>query len=224
MTTGQRAFIFDMDGTIVDNMAWHARVWVDVLAGEGLEITPEEFNRQTAGKTNPVLLRQMLGELSDEQVAVFAARKEERYRELFRPHLRPIPGLITFLERSRALGIRLALATSAGRANIAYILEGIGAEGLFDAVVSGEELTHSKPHPEIFLASAAKLGVPPERCVAFEDALAGIESARRAGMPVVAITTSIPAPEALRLEGVVRAEADFAGMDPADLQLAADER
>jgi beta-phosphoglucomutase family hydrolase len=217
MTTGPQAFIFDMDGTIVDNMGWHTRVWIDILAGEGVTIAPEEFHRQTAGKTNPVLLRQMLGDLSDEQVADIAARKEVRYRELFRPHLRPVPGLIAFLERSRALGLRLALATSAGRANIAFVLEGIGAEGLFDAVVSGEELTHSKPHPEIFLTSAAKLGVPPERCVAFEDAPAGIESARRAGMWVVAITTSLTAGEALREEGVARAEADFTALDPAEL-------
>lgn len=220
MTTAPQAFIFDMDGTIVDNMGWHARVWADILAGEGVMITPEEFNRQTAGKTNPVLIRQMLGELSDEQVAAFAERKEARYRELFRPHLKAIAGLLPFVERARALGIPLALATSAGRANIAYILAGIGAEALFDAVVSGEELTHSKPHPEIFLTAAAKLGVPPARCLAFEDAPAGIESARRAGMPVVAITTTIPAAEALGLAGVVRAEADFMALDPATLRLA----
>lgn len=217
MTAAPQALIFDMDGTIVDNMGWHARVWVDMLAGEGLALSPEEFNRQTAGKTNPVLLRQLLGELSDEQVASFAERKEVRYRELFRPHLKPLPGLLPFLERARALGLRLALATSAGRANIAYVLEGIGAVGLFDAVVSGEELTRSKPHPEIFLAAAAKLGVPPAQCVAFEDAPAGIESARRAGMRVVALTTTLPAAEALGLEGVARAEADFSAMDPADL-------
>ncbi|MBC8077221.1 MAG: beta-phosphoglucomutase family hydrolase [Chloroflexales bacterium] len=220
MTTAPGAFIFDMDGTIVDNMGWHAHVWVDMLADEGLIITPEEFNRQTAGKTNPVLLRQMLGELSDEQVAAFAERKEVRYRELFRPHLKAIAGLIPFVERARALSIPLALATSAGRANIAYILAGIGAETLFDAVVSGEELTHSKPHPEIFLTAAAKLGVPPARCLAFEDALAGIESARRAGMPVVVITTTISATEALGLAGVVQAQADFTALDPATLQLA----
>ena len=221
MTATPQAFVLDMDGTIVDNMGWHARVWVDLLAGEGMTVTPEEFNRQTAGKTNPVLLRQMLGELTDEQVAAYAERKEARYREMFRPHLAPLPGLLPFLERSRALGIRLALATSAGRANIAYVLEGIGAAALFDAVVSGEELTHSKPHPEIFLTAAARLGVPPTNCVAFEDAPAGIEAARRAGMPVVVLTTSIPASEALMLEGVMRAEADFREMDPANVLIQA---
>jgi beta-phosphoglucomutase family hydrolase len=217
MTTTPQAFIFDMDGTIVDNMAWHTRVWLDILAGEGVPITPEEFHRQTAGKTNAVLLRQVLGDLSDEQVVALAARKEEKYRELFRPHLQPVPGLVPFLERSRALGVQVALATSAGCANIAYVLEGLGAEKLFDAVVSGEELTHSKPHPEIFLTAAAKLGVPPARCVAFEDAPAGIEAARRAGMRVVAVTTSLSAEEALREEGVIRAECDFTAIEPAEL-------
>jgi beta-phosphoglucomutase len=111
----------------------------------------------------------------------------------------------------------VALATSGGWSNIAYVLGGIGGEGLFDAVVSGEDVTHSKPHPEIFLTAAARLGVAPERCVAFEDAPAGIESARRAGMPVVAITTTIPAAEAVLLPGVVLAAADFTALDPTNL-------
>jgi beta-phosphoglucomutase family hydrolase len=209
------AFIFDMDGTMVDNMEFHGRAWVEFLAQLGIEMDAEEFLRRTSGMTNARILRSILGpHLSIREVAAYAARKEALYRELYRPYLRPVPGLRSFLAQTRRLDIPLALATSAGWENIAFVLEGLGLTSAFQAVVDADAVERGKPHPEMFLTAAARLGVPPEGCVVFEDSRAGLEAARRAGMAAVALSTTHPPAELGRLPGVVRVVDDFWGLDP----------
>jgi beta-phosphoglucomutase family hydrolase len=185
-----KAFLFDMNGTLIDDMAYHGETWVQVLAENGVEISAEEFLRRTAGWKNPEILRHLIREdLTDAEVLTLADHKETLYRDVYRPHLKPIDGLVDFLEQVKGMGIKMALATSAPKANIDFVLDGLNLHPYFDAVVGGEDITHGKPHPEIFLTSAHRLGVAPEECIVFEDAHAGIEAARRAGMQVVVITT-----------------------------------
>lgn len=211
------AFILDMDGTIVDNIPFHVRSWLALLHELGVSITEDEFIQRMIGKTNAETLRELVAaDLSDDQIAAYAARKEALYRELYRPHLRPVPGLRPFLRDARRLGIPLALATSAPPENIAFVLGGLGIAGYFQAVIGADRVSRGKPHPDLFLAAAGDLGVPPARCLVFEDSLMGLEAARRAGMPAVAVATTLHAAELAGVPGVVQIVQDLA-LDPATL-------
>jgi HAD superfamily hydrolase (TIGR01509 family) len=128
--------------------------------------------------------------------------------------LRAIAGLPGFLEQARRLGVPLALATSAGKVNIEYTLTGTGLKAYFDVLVGGEEVQHGKPDPEIFLMAAQRLGIPPQRCLVFEDALLGVEAACRAGMKAIAITTTIPAKDFVGVCPVLEIAGDFLDLRP----------
>ncbi len=204
------AYIFDMDGTLVDNMPFHTRAWVKLLAGYGLEISPDEFMRDTSGKINGEILRQYVHpQMSDAEILEAGERKEDHYRELYAPHLAPVAGLKEFLEKAKAEGKKLALGTAANEKNIEFILGRLGLETVFDAVVGNHLVPVGKPFPDIFLKCAELLGVPPQSCLVFEDAPAGIEAARRAGMKAAVVTTSLAAPEVQGIPHVIAVEPDF---------------
>jgi beta-phosphoglucomutase len=120
---------------------------------------------------------------------------EAAYRELYLPERAPAKGLLDFLKGARAGGYRIGLGTGSKDDNVSFILDGLGLRPWFDAVVDGGMVTKGKPDPQTFLILAEKLGAAPENCVVFEDSLLGEEAARRAGMAVVAITTSHRADE-----------------------------
>jgi beta-phosphoglucomutase family hydrolase len=210
-------FIFDMDGTLVDNMRFHTRAWTQMLTENGLEEDPHDFLVKTAGKTNREIIPEYFGDISDAEIARLGGRKEELYREFFRPERKTIKGALDFLEKARKLEIRLAVATSAPDENVEFILGGLGLRRFFQAVTTADDVENGKPHPESFLTSAAKLGIQPENCLVFEDALNGFEAAQRAGMKAVGITTVNP-PETVReLPSVIAVGADFAHLDPQEL-------
>lgn len=207
------ALIFDMDGTVVDNMAFHNQTWIELLAGHGVHTEVGAFFRATAGMTNPTIFRHYFGDqLSEIEISELSAEKESIYRDRYRLHVQPMPGLIELLTTAKAHGVPTGLATSAPQDNIDFILDGAGLGLLFDCVVGAHDVTRSKPDPEIYLVAAKKLGVSPEACIAFEDAPMGIESAVRAGMHVVVITTVLSAEEARELNGVKETAPDFRGL------------
>jgi beta-phosphoglucomutase family hydrolase len=188
------AYIFDMDGTLVNNMGVHADVWTELLASLGHPTERETFIHRTIGKVNSEILREFVSpDLSDAEIATLSRRKEELYRQRFRPLLKEVPGLHRYLELVAAQGIPMALATSAGRENVNYVLEGLGIQAFFRVQVTADEVINGKPDPEIFLKAAGELEVAPEKCLVFEDSPSGLEAARRAGMPAVALTTTYPA-------------------------------
>lgn len=208
------ALIFDMDGTIVHNMPTHNQAWHDTLAEAGVQIDLDEFNRATTGKKTPEILRMMLGpQLSDAEVAYWGERKESLYRERFACCREPLPGLLHLLEQAHTLGLPMAVASAAPPDNIPFILDELDLRRHFQAVVGGQDVQHGKPNPEIFLKSARILGVEPARCLVFEDALAGIEAARRAGMDAVMICTTIDAQEVAGQLHVLCAVPDFTELD-----------
>jgi len=186
--------VFDLDGTLTDNMALHQRSFDTFAARHGLpSITPAQ-RRALDGKRNRDIFPILFGRgLTDETLAAYAQEKEATYRELSRGRLQPVRGLRELLDVLARLKIGAAVATSAPDANVIHTLRELGLEGAFAAIAKSDELPHGKPFPDVFLAAAERLGVDPHRCIAFEDAPIGIEAARRAGMTCVASTTTFSA-------------------------------
>jgi beta-phosphoglucomutase family hydrolase len=209
------AFIFDMDGTLVDNMAFHAQSWQALLDELGLHLRAADLLKKVAGMPNDKTLRHILGpQPSNAQIRDYAERKEVLYRSLYGPHLKLIDGAADFIARARRLGLPLAVATSADRRNIEFVLGGLGVLDSFQAVVGAEDIVRGKPYPEIFLTAAARLGVPADTCVVFEDSLAGIEAAHRAGSRVVAVTTTLGPSAFQGLPGIAGIIEDYVDLDP----------
>lgn len=204
------ALIFDMDGTMIDNMAVHNRIWLEFLTEMGGQPDPLTFNERTAGMTNPEIVRMFLGaSYSEEEAQRIAEEKEVRYRRCFKDEVSPMPGLLDLMHVARQAGMKLAVATAAPPGNVHFVLGTLGLEDYFDAVVNGAEVVKGKPDPEIFLKTAAKVGAEPSACLVFEDSRLGLEAARRAGMRSVMVTTSIPASQAAEIPGVWKAITDF---------------
>lgn len=211
------AFIFDMDGTLVDNMHVHVEAWRRLLEENGLEMVEHDFLVRTAGKTNREIMPTVFGDISDERITQLADRKESLYREAYLPIRRPIDGVVDFLSAARELRIKTAVATAAADPNMRFILDGLELRQYFDAVTTASEVKQGKPDPAMFLVSAAKLGVEPANCIVFEDAIGGFEAAHRAGMVSIGITTVNSAADVLECDSVVEAHADFTVIEPADL-------
>jgi beta-phosphoglucomutase family hydrolase len=210
-----RAFLFDMDGTLLDNMAVHMQIWVEFLAGKGVKIGVEQFNKFAAGRTNAEILRELVGpHLTEEEIFTLSDQKEELYRAHFRPLMKPAEGLVVFLEKARSGGVAMAVASSAGCENIRFHLQGLGLEGYFSILVGSEDIKNGKPDPEIFLKAAERLGVAPDDCLVFEDTPAGLEAAHRAGMSAIALTATYPQERLASLPAVLRVEPDFCELDP----------
>lgn len=212
------AFIFDMDGTLVDNARYHTQAWRQLLAERGVHLTAEEFHHWSSGKTNWQILRHVLGpKVPEKEIVELAERKEVMYRAAYAPHRRKVTGLDRFLREASCLGVPMAVATSAGRTNIRFILDDLGIVSHFRAIVSGEEIVRGKPDPEVYVLAAQRLGVSPDACLVFEDSPGGIEAANGAGMKVVAIATSLSSRALGGLPGVVRVVQDFSALRPASL-------
>jgi beta-phosphoglucomutase len=202
------AFIFDIDGTLVDSMDAHTQAWLSFLEQKGAQMPGADARRLLVGRTTRDILIQVFGDgLSEAEIETLTEEKESLYRQLYLPKLAPLPGLLDFLERSHLLGIPLAVASSAHKPNIDYTLDGLGIRAYFKEIIGEEQVEHPKPDPEIYLTTAARLGVPPSRCIVFEDSAVGIRAARGAGMRVVGVATTLEA-EVLRrdfpLEAVIR--------------------
>jgi HAD superfamily hydrolase (TIGR01509 family) len=213
------AAIFDLNGTLIDDMRAHGRAWSQVVRELGVEVAPERFERELAGMKHGETFAAVLGrELPAAEVQRLAARKEALYREIYRPDLHLVAGARELIARLRAAGARTALATAAPRENRDFALDGLGIRGLFDAVIGEEKAARGKPAPDLYLAAADALGVPPARCFAFEDAVNGVRSAVAAGMRVAAVLTTTPE-DALRAAGAEFVLRDFAHL-PAGLEAA----
>lgn len=213
----KRAFIFDMDGTIVDNMHVHTKAWGQLLAENGIEMNAHEFLVKTAGQTNREIMPKVFGDISEERITELALRKEALYREMFLPVRKPVDGLIEFLEKSKDLGIKMAVATAAGIANMEFILDGLDLRKYFQTVTTAADVKRGKPDPEIFLKSAEKLDVQPKNCIVFEDAIGGFQAAYRAEMKSIGIATVNSIEDILKLDSVVEAHKDFTEINPQNL-------
>ena len=186
-----RAVIFDLDGTLVDNMAWHTRAFDAFLARRGREPLSMDWRRRIDGKRNSEIFPMLFDEaLTIEQLRAYEEEKEGMYRTLSRGELRAVAGAVALLERLEAAGIPVAVATSAPAANVEHTLREIGLAVRIDVIARGDQVPRGKPAPDVFLHAARLLDVPPAGCLAFEDAPIGVTAAKAAGMRCVAITST----------------------------------
>ena len=185
------ALIFDMDGTMVDSMPFHAKSWGEFTRRHGIAMDVDEVLRRTTGRNGIECMHELFGrQLPDEEALKLVAQKEDIYRELFAPVFAEVRGFRAFARQAAQRGLKLAVGTAGDRHNIEFVLSRLQLEPAPLAVVGGDEGLPGKPEPAIFLEAARRIGVAPSQCIVFEDAPLGIEAARRAGMRAVAICTT----------------------------------
>jgi len=209
---GTRAVIFDMDGVLVDSNAHHRGAWRALL--DELDVAPAlpEFWRLTIGRPSTEAVPLLLGRAVDiAEAHRLADRKLEHYRRLSRHGLPAVRGVANFIDELAAQSVPCAVATSATRADTDQLLSRLGLLERFAALVTAEDVRRGKPDPEVYLRAAGAIGIEPSDCLVFEDAVVGVQAARRAGMRVIGVTTAHSEAE-LRAAGVERVVEDFEGV------------
>ena len=198
---GRFGVIWDMDGVLVDTGELHYQTWNEILPSYGIPFSRQRF-RLTFGMNNQGFLEYMAGKKLDPGfVREIANRKESRFRELINGSIQPLPGVVDWLTRLRSQGVRQAVASSAPQANVDVLLAVLKISDFFQAAISASEMP-GKPDPAVFLQAARLIGLSPASCVVVEDAIPGVQAARRAGMACIAVTTT-NSPDALANANVV---------------------
>jgi HAD superfamily hydrolase (TIGR01509 family) len=181
-----KGLLFDMDGTLVDNLAYHFAAFDAYAKREGFTLL-EPVSLKINGMHSNDIFPMLLGE---EVVAEYGldrlnCEKEVVYREMYRPNIKPIAGIIELLKATKAAGVKCAIGSSGCRENVEMIIEGLGIADLIDVSISGSDVTHGKPHPEIFIKAYEALGLKPEECIVVEDAITGIKAGWLRGASVL---------------------------------------
>jgi beta-phosphoglucomutase len=208
-------FIFDMDGVVIDSNPYHKIAWEKFLNGQGVSFDDQLFDNVLSGRTGPTSLRMLFGDdLSQENLDLYLDEVDSNYQNILRQSddIKPIAGVHAFLDKISGNGMRLALATSAPELNIELGLQKLKLENTFEHIVGKVDVSHGKPHPEVYLRSLELLGMAAENCIVFEDSKAGIQSARSAGIKVIGIASG-HSKEDLLEEGVSLAVDDFTGLE-----------
>lgn len=203
-----------MDGVIADSNPYHEIALRQFSERHGYQLTEDDLRTKIFGRTNKDWIPRLFGNPDPEEVARYAMEKEGLYREIYAPHIRPVAGLIRFLDKLKAQGIPRAIATSAPRANVDFTLEKTGTGPYFDVILDESFVTRGKPDPEIYLKTAGALQLPPDRCIVIEDSLSGIRAAAAAGCRVIAITTTHKREEFPPVDMVIY---DFSGLEPQEV-------
>lgn len=205
-----KAVIFDLNGTMIDDMHYHEVAWHDVFVNQlKAQLTFEEVRHQLYGRSDEIFHR-IFGpdRFSLQEIATITDRKEEKYREEFLPHLKLINGLDVFLEKLKSSNVPLAIGTAAPVLNVDFVLDNLSLRHYFQAVIGPADVAESKPHPEVFFKAASRLAIPPEQCIVFEDSPKGIEAAARAGMKAIGVT-SYHTPEELKNKNLLFTIEDY---------------
>jgi len=207
-------FIFDMDGVVIDSNPYHKIAWERFLRGQGFPFDDQLFDNVLSGRTAPTSLRMLFGEdLPEERMNRFMDEVDRNYQAILRQNnkIKPIAGIHEFLGQIRGNGHRLALATSAPALNIELGLRNLNLENTFDPIVGKVDVTHGKPHPEVYLTTLERMGMTGDNCIVFEDSKPGIQAARTAGIRVVGVASGHSRQELLE-EGASMVVDDFRGL------------
>jgi len=197
------AFVFDLNGTMIDDMHYHIQAWHRILNSLGANISLERTKQECYGKNAELLERIFPCIYTNEEKDNMSFEKEKEYQQKFKPHLKFIEGYEPFLRTAHKQGIKTAIGSAAIVFNIDFVLDGLNIRHLIDTVVSADDVNHSKPHPETFLKCADALFVKPEDCLVFEDSPKGVEAALHAGMDCMVITTLHQKEEFLHFKNII---------------------
>jgi len=184
-----KAFLFDMNGTMINDMEYHIAAWHRILNEFGAGISMGKMKQECYGKNHELIERILPGRFSEQEKDQLSFEKEHQYQKDFRPYLRLIDGLGIFLKESHLAGIKLGIGSAAIRYNIDFVLDGLEIRKYFDAIVTAGDVSRSKPDPETWIKCAGLLGLPPGDCLVFEDSPKGAESALNAGMRCIIVTS-----------------------------------
>ena len=207
----QQAFLFDMNGTMIDDMAFHEKAWFDVLNEDlGANMTMADTKNHMYGKNEELFVR-VFGEgtFTTEEMARHSLKKEQKYQQSFLPHMKLISGLDAFLDKAAEHQIKMAIGTAASPFNVDYVLDNLPVKKYFDAIITADDVVTSKPHPDVFLKCADVLNTAYADCIVFEDSPKGVESALNAGMKAVVIKTYHEEEEFAHLNNVLMFVDDY---------------
>jgi beta-phosphoglucomutase len=186
-----RAVVFDLDGTLVDNMSLHAQAFERFAAAHNLPPLTMDLRRRIDGKRNSEIFPMLFDrEMHMEEVLRFEDEKEGAYRELSRGRLAAVRGAWSLLARLDAHGIGVAVATSAPLENVQHTMAETGLAARVPIIARGDEVTRGKPFPDVFALAAERLRTPASECLAFEDAPIGVAAAIAAGMTCIGVATT----------------------------------
>lgn len=204
-----KAFLFDMNGTMIDDMQYHIQAWHKILNELGAGISMERMKEECYGKNDELLERIFPNRFSAAEKKEMSWEKERQYQESFRPHLKLLDGLPEVLAKAKEDGIKMAIGSAAIMFNIDFVVDELHIRKYFDALISADEVRVSKPDPETFLVCAEKLGITPKDCLVFEDSPKGAEAAARAGMDCAVITSLHEKEDFEGLSNIVRFMKDY---------------
>jgi beta-phosphoglucomutase len=200
-----KAFLFDLDGTLIDTMHWHFTTWQQVVAGLGSKLQGNELMKELYGSGAELMNRLVPGRIFEEQEAMnIIAAKEETYRTLYGRNITVLQGAREFLEEALQQNIPMGIGTASNQANIDFALDFLHLRKYFTAIVGADDVVNSKPFPDTWLKLAEQLNTEPANCIVFEDAPKGIEAAAKAGMKAIAITGHYEKSDFLGFENVLR--------------------
>ncbi len=212
-TSKYKAFIFDLNGTMVDDMDYHIRAWYDIVNSFGANLSMEEVKEQCYGKNDDLIERIFPGKFSEAEKSKMGYEKEEQYQKEYKPHLELIKGLNAFLQKAYDKKTKLGIGSAAIMFNIDFVLDGLQIRKFFDAIVSADDVDSSKPDPETFVECANRLNLEPEECLVFEDAPKGVEAALNAQMHTIVITTLHDEKEFDKYDNVIAFIKDYEDLD-----------
>jgi beta-phosphoglucomutase len=208
------AFLFDMDGVIIDSNPYHKISLRQFCKKYGHDLGEEQLREKIYGRTNRDWITNIFGKQDEEQLKKYAEEKEALFREIYKNDIKPVEGLVDFLKKMEDEKIDRAIATSAPRVNVDFTLEKTHTKRFFETILDESFVNHSKPNPEIYLKTAAALGYRPEDCIVIEDSLSGVQSGKSAGCKVIGITTTHTREELAKTDIVIE---NFVGLNPKTL-------
>ncbi|MEO7990526.1 MAG: HAD family phosphatase [Chryseolinea sp.] len=208
------AFIFDMDGVLIDSNPAHKIALKQFCKQHGYDLSETDLREKIYGRTNKDWLRNLFGNIDKNLLLQYADEKEALFREIFKKDVKPLEGLIPFLSKLKKDGISRAIATSAPRANVDFTLQYANMDGFFDTILDESFVSKGKPDPEIYTKTAQALGFEPARCIVFEDSLSGVEAGKAAGCKVVGVTTTHSREELSKTDFIID---NFIGITPQSL-------
>ncbi len=205
-----KAFIFDMDGVLIDSNPTHKIALHQFCKEHGHELTEQQLREKVYGRMNRDWLTSVFGDLPEEKLRQYADEKEALFRRLYHD-IKPLDGLIDFLKKMDNENLPRAIATSAPKANVDFALSKTGLAPFFEIILDDSFVTSGKPDPEIYLKTVAALNMVAGDCVVFEDSLSGVKAGKAAGCKVVGIMTTHTAEELSETHFSIP---DFSNSDP----------